>query len=89
MKRTVMQIVDTISEKVNRLRENAAYAGAHNDGGASSLEKQLGFFILGFKAGGHTDFNLEVEVPTAWQDYFFRQDPEYDEYIRLKNKFEK
>ena len=89
MKRTVMQIVDTISEKVNLLRENAAYTGAHNDGGASSLEKQLGFFILGFKAGGHTDFNLEVEVPTAWQDYFFRQDTEYDEYIRLKNKFEK
>jgi hypothetical protein len=53
------------------------------------LEKQLGFFILGFKAGGHTDFNLEVEVPTAWQDYFFRQYPDYNEYLRLNNKFDK
>lgn len=88
MKRTVMQIIDTVSEKVNHLRDNAAYGGSHSDGGASSLEKQLGFFVLGFKAG-NADLNTEVEVPTAWKDYFFRQDPEYDDYIRLKSKFEK
>ena len=89
MKRTVIQIIEKISEKVNYMRENVTHTGAHSDGDASSLEKQLGFFILGFKAGGHTDFNLEVEVPTAWQDYFFRQDPDYNEYLRLKNKFDK
>jgi hypothetical protein len=87
MKRTVIQIIETISEKAKRLRDNAAYGGAHSDGGASKLEKNLGFFVLGFKAGGNTDLNTEVEVPTAWTDYFFRQDPEYNEYLRLKSKF--
>ena len=70
------------------------------DKGVSSLsmhyfEKNLEFFVLGFKVdltnrdAITTDcFAMEIDVPVAWQKYFYRQDPEYGEYLRLKNKFD-
>ena len=93
MKRTLRQIVETITQKANEMRTNASYL----DGGASKLENNLELFVLGFKAHADAvnflpleiDFETEVEVPTIWQKYFFRQDPEYNEYLRLKNKFDK
>lgn len=92
MKRTFLQIVETITQKANEMRTNAAYGGEHGDGGASRLEQDLEFFALGFKTQtgnmGISDLETKVDVPYAWQKYFFRQDPEYDEYLRLKNKFE-
>lgn len=96
MKRTLRQVVETITQKANEIRTSAAYGGEHGDVGASKLETNLEFFVLGFKAHADAvnflpleiDFETEVEVPTVWQKYFFRQDPEYNEYLRLKNKFE-
>ena len=92
MKRTFLQIVETITQKANEMRTNAAYGGENGDGGASRLEQDLEFFALGFKSKtgnmGILDLETKVDVPIAWQKYFFRQDPEYDEYLRLKNKFE-
>ena len=96
MKRTLRQIVETITQKANEMRTSAAYGGDHGDGGASKLENNLEFFVLGFKT--HADavvddpnhviyVQTEVEVPLAWQKYFFRQNPEYNEYLRLKSKF--
>lgn len=95
MKRTLLQIVETITEKANEMRTKAAYGGEHGDGGASTLEQNLEFFVLGFKinltnkdAITSDCFAMEIDVPVVWQKYFYRQDPEYDEYLRLKNKFE-
>ena len=83
MKRTLLQIAETITQKANEMR---------TDGGASKLEQNLEFFVLGFKTQtgkmGILGLETKVDVPYAWQKYFFRQDPEYDEYLRLKNKFE-
>lgn len=93
MKRTLRQIIETVSMKAQQMRTDAAYGGEHGDGGASRLEQNLDFFTLGFKAreglGQITldELDKEVEVPTTWQSYFYRQDPEYSEYVRLKNKF--
>ena len=88
MKRTLLQIVETITEKANDMRTKATYSGEYGDGGASTLEQNLEFFVLGFRTHGGLDLNTEVQVPATWQKYFYRQDPEYDEYLRLKNKFE-
>jgi hypothetical protein len=92
MKRTLLQIAETITQKANEMRTDAAYTGEHGDGGASKLEQNLEFFVLGFKTQtgnmGILGLETKVDVPYAWQKYFFRQDPEYDEYLRLKNKFE-
>ena len=92
MKRTLRQIIETVSQKAQQMRTDAAYGGEHGDGGASRLEKELEFFTLGFKAYADTvpDKNyldMFIDVPIFWQSYFYRQDPEYVEYIRLKNKF--
>jgi hypothetical protein len=106
MKRTLLQIVETITQKAEEMRTNAAYGDEHGDGGASKLEQNLEFFVLGFKT--HKDAIIdehgkgewgvmgaqilrsekEIDVPVAWQKYFYRQDPEYNEYLRLKNKFD-
>jgi len=83
MKRTLRQIVETITQKANEMRTSASYGGEHGDGGASKLESNLEFFTLGFKA--HADavvddpnnviyVQTEVDVPVTWQGYFFRQD---------------
>jgi hypothetical protein len=83
MKRTLRQIVETITQKANEMRTSAAYSGEPGDGGASKLEQNLEFFTLGFKAhaGAVVDdpkhviyVQTEVDVPNAWQGYFFRQD---------------
>jgi hypothetical protein len=93
MKRTLLQIVETITQKVNEMRTNAA-GGEHGDGGASKLEQNLEFFVLGFMThkdaiiDEHGKWEKEIDVPVVWQKYFYRQDPEYDEYLRLKNKFD-
>lgn len=101
-----MQIVDTITQKAEEMRTSAAYGGEHGDGGASKLEQNLQFFVLGFKT--HADAIIdehgkgewgvmgvqilksekEIVVPADWEKHFYRQDPEYDEYLRLKNKFD-
>lgn len=106
MKRTLPQIIDTITQKANEMRTDAAYGGERGDGGASKLEQDLQFFVLGFKT--HKDAIIdehgkgewgvmgaqilktekEIDVPTVWEKHFLCQDPEYDEYLRLKNKFD-
>ena len=94
MKRTLLQIVETVTQKANEMRTNAAYGGEHGDGGASTLEQNLEFFVLGFKTHAdttideHGKWEKEIDVPVVWQKYFYRNDPEYGEYLRLKNKFD-
>ena len=111
MKRTLPQIIETITQKANEMRTDAAYGGERGDGvlselSASKLEQDLQFFLLGFKT--HADAIIdefskgdwgvmgaqilktekEIDVPTVWEKHFLCQDPEYDEYLRLKNKFD-
>lgn len=64
MKRTVKQIVETISKEIDSKRLNAT-------GGAKSLEEKLEVFIHGLKKHDVLDFELEVDVPLKWQKYFF------------------
>lgn len=66
MKRTVKQIVETISKEINSKRLNDI-----GDGGAKSLEEKLEVFIHGLKKHDVLDLELEVDVPLKWQKYFF------------------
>ena len=81
---------DDIKEKIFRKvlndaeerRYNAHAGGEQHDGGASKLEDQVKFY----------QFGQENILPDEWLKYYhevmIEQDPEYTEYIRLKNKFE-
>jgi hypothetical protein len=102
MKKTLNEIKVKISKVANSKREDAGYGGRHDDGGASSLEDSLSMFLNGVKSA--TDAYLdkyiviqykvlsddtEYEVPSQWEKYFLEDDKEYQDYLRLKNKFEK
>ena len=54
---------------------------------AKSLQKEseLGF-IQGLKAAGF-DWNEKFEIPDKWKSLFIDYDPEYEEYLRLREKF--
>ena len=89
MKKTLGEIKSVITKEAHNKRESAAYGGEWGDGGASKLEGELNLFMSGVKAtvdvlSGDTDF----EVPEQWEKFFIKEDEEYDEYLRLKNKFD-
>jgi hypothetical protein len=55
-------------------------------------------FVAGFKAcqdavifeTNHVvEPETEIEVPKQWEKYFEKEQEEYQEYLRLKTKFEK
>jgi hypothetical protein len=95
---TLNKIRHRITSIACELRENAGYAGSSNDGGASRLESELAMFVAGFKACQDAvifeichivDPETEIEVPKQWEKYFEKEQKEYQEYLRLKAKFEK
>ena len=62
------------------------------------LLSELNMFTAGFKAcqdavifeTNHVlDPETEIEIPKQWEKYFEKEQEEYQEYLRLKTKFEK
>jgi len=91
------KIRQRITSVVLELRDNAGYAGERGDI-AARLESELAMFVAGFKAcqdavifeTNHVlDPETEIEVPKQWEKYFEKEQEEYQEYLRLKIKFEK
>ena len=98
MKKTLSEIVDVISNEAKSKRTNAEYGGERGDGGASKLEEELFLFVEGIRACSDAyidEFNKilspgsEFKVPEQWVKYFIEEDKEYEDYLRLKEKFEK
>jgi hypothetical protein len=97
MKKTIKEIQDKIKKVAADRRMDAAYAGSMSDGGASELEAELDSFIDGFNAAIlmcaeysqlPPDIGVKpIEVPKRWQALFRDDDPEYQMYIKLKEKF--
>jgi hypothetical protein len=50
-----------------------------SDGGAGRLEEQIKFY----------NYGRQAIVPQEWDSYKQQLDPEYAEYKRLKEKFER
>jgi hypothetical protein len=75
-------LIDFIIKKAEQEKENAAFSGCWSDGGYQSTLDEISIW----KAG------LEGKVPKEWSAYVraFRRetDPEYKDYIRLKDKFD-
>ena len=95
---TLNKIKHRITSIACELREDAAYAGERDDRGAARLEWELSMFVAGFKACQDAvifeinhiiDTETEIEVPKQWEKYFEKEQKEYQEYLRLKAKFEK
>ena len=71
------RVIDLVHQDAKRMAENAGYSGAMNDGGASVLENQVRFYLMG-RSG---------EMPDEWKQYANKLDPEYAEWQRLQKKF--
>jgi hypothetical protein len=93
---TLNKITERITSVVLELRDNAGYAGERGDI-AARLESELAMFVTGFKAcqdavifeTNHVvEPETEIEVPKQWEKYFEKEQKEYQEYLRLKAKFE-
>ena len=63
-------------------RDNAAQSGSQTDYGAKELEAQIDVFTSG----------LNKVLPVLWEPYLkkynLENDPDYQTYLRLKEKFE-
>lgn len=98
MKKTIKEIQDKIKKVAADRRTDAGYAGSMSDGGASKLEAELDTFIDGFTASIQMcaeysqlppDIGVKpIEVPKRWQALFRDDDPEYQMYLKLKEKFQ-
>jgi len=53
------------------------------------LKTKLDFFSTGISAAFKFEYiwNKEITVPKCWEKYFIERDPEFKEYLRLKEKF--
>ncbi len=76
-------IMAKVLAEAHQARENAGYSGSWGDGGAGVMEAQVQFYRYG----------RDGVIPPEWQKYAEEvrkeADPEYAQYQRLKNKFEK
>jgi hypothetical protein len=98
MKKSLNKIIEVISKEIESKRDSAAYGGEWTDGGASKLEEALNLFVEGIRACSSAyleEFNKVLspdkalfKVPYQWTKYFIEDDKEYQDYLRLKEKFE-
>lgn len=76
------EIIEMVEQAAAEMRDTAACNGEWNDGGAGKLLELVKFYNYGRKA----------VIPPEWeeyeQEYKNKHDPEFQEYLRLKQKFE-
>lgn len=74
---SVKDLMNHLELVANNMEKNAGMAGRMDDGGAGIIREQVKYYKMG----------LNNEFPSEWKQYVKQADPEYDEYLRLKNKF--
>lgn len=78
----VHRVVKFMRAKAQLYRDNAGYSGAMHDGGAARLEEAIEAFLHGY---------FRKSWPQKWfkdiEEMSKNDDPEYKEYLRLKDKF--
>lgn len=66
-----------IIQEANALEHNAGLSGSMGDDGASRLREQVKFYRYG----------IEGTLPSEWEKFQLEFDPEYQEWLRLNQKF--
>lgn len=72
-------VMDEVLKEADKLAKDAGYAGEYGDRGAAFLREKVRFYKMG----------MNQEVPKEWLHYMDKMTPEYEEYMRLKKKFER
>ena len=78
---TPNQIISWIKTEAQARRDDAGYSGRYDDGGSGALLRE----VEAYQAG------MAGTVPPSWQPiiekHVRQHDAEYQEYLRLANKF--
>jgi len=75
------EAIDLVIKDAELKKEDAGYNGSYDDGGYSSTMYMIKVFREGM------DYALNGTTPDFLKDYLKKLDPEYQEFIRLKKKF--
>jgi hypothetical protein len=84
--RLLVAIKESVARSAAEARDDAGYGGRMDDGGASNMEERLKYWLDGIKFA--STGNTEVYSSIA-KRLDKETDPEYKDYKRLKEKFEK
>lgn len=82
-KNLIKYISKRVVEVADRKRQGAAFAGAWHDGGSNALMDRLKYWKQGLNNEIPADFLEYVD------EYSKQKDPEWETYMKLKEKFEK
>lgn len=85
MKDKLEIIKKSVEDAANKLKEDAALSGSLGDGGAYQMKERLKYFVDGYNfatTGKTVMYNSVVSFHEKMND------PEYAEFLRLKEKFE-
>lgn len=76
-------------KKADDLRANAGYSGAMHDGGSGRVQDEANAFICGLSGILPNGWNTEMaKVQMDFDQKVKEKDPEYKEFVRLKEKFD-
>ena len=77
-------VVKAVKISAQNARDDAGYGGRMDDGGASAMEQRLDAWLDGiaFAQTGRTKLYSNILEQARKEN-----DPEYQEYLRLKEKF--
>lgn len=79
-------IKESIARSAVEARDDAGYSGRMDDGGARNMEEKLRYWLDGIKFASTGDTEVYSSIAKRLEK---ETDPEYEEYKRLKEKFEK
>jgi len=77
-----IDIIEILYKEADRKDESSAYAGG-TGGAGGDLRRQTQMYVAGREHGIPKEFQEFVD------QYRKERDPEYEQYLRLKEKFEK
>lgn len=77
-------IVRTVDQSAKSAEENAGYAGSMHDGGASTMRNRLEYWLDGIEFAQTGKSNKYGDIIRRYE---VQQDPDWEEYNRLKEKF--
>lgn len=77
MNNKIESIISIVQAAASQLTRNAGLDGRMDDGGSGQLDMQVRFYCYGMRG----------EIPSEWESYAKKTDPEWQEYQRLKAKF--
>ena len=87
--RHIDSAIKKIEETIEKMKVDAAWSGSMTDGGASHLQNKLDIFTTMWDKTNLAEFRIPRFIKPYIEAAEREEDPEYQNFLRLKSKFEK